>query len=74
MKKIEMSIRAICWMLWMLIYVLLAMWVGQGTWDDNFPRFIAALFGIGWAVSGGLVIEVNELPENITNALLEDEQ
>ena len=72
MFRLTMMIRLILWLLWMGTYVVTAMWVGEGLWDQNYTRFFAASFGLGWALIGGLCIEDGDEPAKLAKRLMDD--
>ena len=73
MTKLTMMIRAIMWMLWMLLYVLVAYWVGEGHWDRAEVRLMAAALSMPWIGFGALFIEAENAPKSLAKALMEDD-
>ena len=74
MKKLSMAVRGLSYLLWTILYVLVAAWVGEGQWHDHDARLTAAFgFFLAWLPVGFAMIELSEMPKNIVEALLEDD-
>jgi hypothetical protein len=71
MKKLEYAIRGLMYFISLVIYTLLAAWVGEGRWDETHARFLAAMLGVFWLVCTSF-IEAVELPQEIAKALTEE--
>ena len=71
MKKLEYAIRGLMYLTSLVIYTLLAAWVGEGRWDETAARFIAVAFGAVWLVATSF-LDAAELPREIAKALTEE--
>ena len=73
MKKLTLVIGLLMWMGSTGIYVMLAAWVGQDSFSEPLPRFLAAAGYLLWAIPTGLLVHCSDLPKLIAEALVEDE-
>ena len=71
MKKLEYAIRGLMYFISLVIYTLLAAWVGEGRWEETEARFVAVMFGVFW-LGFTSFLEAMELPQEIAKALTEE--
>jgi hypothetical protein len=73
MTRLTLIIRAVCWLMWFVPYVLVAAWVGQGEFHYVGARAMAATGAAFWGFFGALAIEATEAPKSLAKSLMEDE-